>query len=317
MIQMLPMRKAFGEALVALGHARPDVVALSADVSNSDFSYMFAEAFPDRFFNVGIAEQSLVDVAVGLAYCGKIPFANTFAFLFATRALEMIRTHLCYGEANVKLMAAYSGISDSFDGPTHHAISDVAIMRSLPKMTIVVPGDTVAVAKLLPQVADWPGPVYFRVNRNEVPLIFDESYAPQIGRAIPLRDGHDVTLICNGMLVSRCLEAADRLAAEGVSAAVLEMHTVKPLDVEAIIRAARATGALVTAEEHSIIGGLGGAVAELTADNLPVPVKRVGLADRFAETGPYPALLDRYGMSVEHVIAAARSAVDAKQRTSP
>jgi transketolase len=307
------MRKAYGEALLALGHVRPDVVALSADVSNSDFSYMFAEAFPDRFFNVGIAEQSLVDVAVGLAYSGKVPFANTFAFLFATRALEMIRSHLCYGEANVKLMAAYAGISDSFDGPTHHAISDVAIMRSLPKMTIVVPSDTVAVAKLLPQVADWPGPVYFRMNRNEVPLLFDEGYDPQIGRAVPLRDGCNVTLICNGMLVARCLEAADRLAADGISAAVLEMHTVKPLEVEAIINAARATGALVTAEEHSIIGGLGGAVAEVTANACPVPVKRVGLADRFAETGPYAAILDRYGMSVEHVVAAARAAVAAKK----
>ena len=177
-------------------------------------------------------------MAVGLAYSGKIPFANTFAFLFATRALEMIRTHLCYGEANVKLMAAYAGISDSYDGPTHHAISDVAIMRSLPKMTIVVPGDTVAVAKLLPQVAAWPGPVYFRLNRNEVPLIFDEHYAPEIGKAVSLRAGRDVTLICNGMLVSRCLDAADWLAAEGIGAAVLEMHTVKPLDTAAILDAA-------------------------------------------------------------------------------
>ena len=174
-VTMLPMRPAYGEALLALGHANPNVVALSADVSNSDFSYRFAEAFPERFVNVGIAEQCLVDVAVGLAYSGKIPFANTFAFLFATRALEMIRTHLCYGNANVKLMAAYAGLSDSFNGPTHNSISDVAIMRSLPKMTVVVPGDTVALAKLLPQVAEWPGPVYFRMNRNDVPLIFDEQ----------------------------------------------------------------------------------------------------------------------------------------------
>jgi transketolase len=313
MTKMLPMRMAFGEALLALGRANKDVVALSADVSNSDFSYMFAEAFPDRFYNVGIAEQSLVDVAVGLAYSGKIPFANTFAFLFATRALEMIRTHLCYGEANVKLMAAYAGISDSFDGPTHHAITDVAIMRSLPKMTVVIPSDTVAVAKLLPHVAAWRGPVYFRLNRNEVPLLFDDSYAPQIGKAVVLRAGRDVTLICNGMLVSRCLDAADRLAREDISAAVLEMHTVKPLDSEAILQAALSTGALVTAEEHSMIGGLGSAVAEVAADICPVPVKRVGLADRFAETGPYAALLDRYGMSVDHVVAAARAAVTAKK----
>jgi transketolase len=307
------MRKAYGEALLALGRANPNVVALSADVSNSDFSYMFAEAFPDRFFNVGIAEACLVDVAVGLAYSGKIPFANTFAFLFATRALDGVRTHLCYGNANVKLMAAYAGLSDSFDGPSHNSISDVAIMRSLPKMTVVVPSDTVAVAKLLPQVAEWPGPVYFRLNRNEVPLVFDESYAPVIGKAVPLRPGCDVTIICNGQMVARSLEAAELLDGEGISAAVLEMHTVKPLDTEAVIAAAKATGALVTAEEHSIIGGLGGAVAEAITDAYPVPLKRAGLADRFAETGPYHAILDRYGMSVAHVVAAARAAVALKK----
>jgi transketolase len=306
------MRKAYGEALVRLGHADSDVVVLSADVSNSDFSFMFAEAFPDRFFNVGIAEQALVDVAVGLAYSGKIPFVNTFAFLFATRALEMVRTHLCYGEANVKLMAAYAGLSDSFDGPTHHAITDVAIMRSLPNMTIVVPCDAMALDRLLPQVATWRGPVYFRLNRNEVPVVFDETYAPVIGQAVHLRSGRDVTLICNGMMVSRCLDAAEALASEGIDAAVLEIHTVKPLDTAAVIRAARETGALVTAEEHSIIGGLGGAVAEVVADAYPVPVKRVGIADRFAETGPYAQLLDRYGMSVQNVVAAARAAVSAK-----
>jgi transketolase len=309
---MAPMRKAYGEALLRLGQKDPNVVALSADVSNSDFSYMFGEAFPQRFFNVGIAEQSLIDVAVGLAYSGKIPFANTFAFLIATRALEMVRTHLCYGEANVKLMAAYAGLSDSFDGPTHNAISDVAIMRSLPKMTIVVPADAMAVGKLLPQVAAWPGPVYFRLNRNEVPVLFDESYAPEIGKAVPLRDGSDVTLICNGLMVNRSLLAADALAAEGISAAVLEMHTIKPLDEEAVLKAARLTGALVTAEEGSTVGGLGGAVAELVAGAHPVPVKRVGILDRFAETGPYDELLDRYGMSVRDVIDAARAGVALK-----
>jgi transketolase len=313
MAELALMRKAYGEALVKLGKANPNVVALSADVSNSDFSFMFQEAFPDRFINVGIAEQSLVDVAAGLAFCGKIPLANTFAFLFATRALEMVRTHLCYGRANVKLMATYAGISDSFDGPTHHAISDIAIMRSLPNMTIVIPGDAVAVDKLLPQVAEWQGPVYFRMNRNEVPVLFDDNYIPRIGQAITLRPGKDVTLICCGLLVSRCLQAAQMLAGEGIEARVLEMHTVKPLDVESILQAARETGALVTAEEHSIIGGLGGAVAEAVGDACPVPVKRVGLADCFAETGPYNAILDRYGMSVEHILAAARQAVAAKQ----
>lgn len=314
MAELVSMRKAYGDALVKLGKANPDIFVLSADVSNSDFSYMFQDAFPDRFFNVGIAEQCLVDVAAGLAYTGKIPFANTFAFLFATRALEMVRTHLCYGEANVKLMGAYAGVSDSFDGPTHHSITDIAIMRSLPNMTVVVPSDPIAVAKLLPLVAEWKGPVYFRLNRNEVPVLFDESYHPHIGEAIMLRQGRDVTLICTGLMVSRSLEAALVLAIEGIDARVLEVHTIKPLDVNSIVRAARETGALVTAEEHSVIGGLGGAVAEIVADISPVPVKRVGIPDRFTETGPYQALLDCYGMSVKDVVSAAHKALAAKQR---
>ncbi len=314
MAELVSMRKAYGEALVKLGRLNPEVVALSADVSNSDFSYMFQEAFPDRFFNVGIAEQSLVDVAVGLAYSGKIPFANTFAFLFATRALEMVRTHLCYGEANVKLMAAYAGLSDSFDGPTHHSITDIAIMRSLPKMTVVVPSDPLAVELLLPQVAEWVGPVYFRLNRNEVPVLFDGTYAPHIGQALLLRPGTDVTLIGCGLMVSRCLEAADLLFAGGIEARVLEMHTIKPLDTQAVLQAARETGALVTAEEHSVLGGLGGVVAETVAEGYPVPVIRVGLPDMFAETGPYADLLNRYGMSVQHVVVAAKRAITLKNR---
>jgi transketolase len=313
MAELVLMRKAFGEALVALGHENPDVVAISADVSNSDFSYMFQEAFPQRFFNVGIAEQSLVDVAAGLAYAGKIPFANTFAFLFATRALEMVRTHLCYGQANVKLMATYAGLSDSFDGPTHHSISDIAIMRSLPNMTIVVPADTVTLKKLLPQVAAWKGPVYFRINRNEVPVIYDDEVVPEIGKAILARPGKDVTLIGCGLMVGRCLEAAEKLADEGVDARVLDMHTVKPLDVDAVLQAARETGALVTAEEATILGGLGGAVAEAIADAYPVPLKRVGLPDCFAETGPYAAILDRYGMAIDDILAAARQAISARK----
>jgi transketolase len=313
MAELVLMRKAYGEALVKLGESNPDVVVLSADVSNSDFSFMFQEAFPDRFFNVGIAEQSLVDVATGLAYSGKIPFANTFAFLFATRALEMVRTHLCYGEANVKLMATYAGISDSFDGPTHHAITDLAIMRALPNMTVVIPGDTLALARLLPQVAAWKGPVYFRVNRNEVPVIFDDSYQPVIGKAVRLRSGKDVTILCCGLMVSRSLEAAQVLANEGLQAGVTEIHTLKPLDEQAIIQAARETGALVTVEEHSILGGLGGAVTEVVSGNIPVPVRRVGLADRFAETGPYNTILDHYGMAVEDILQAVREAIQMKR----
>jgi len=306
------MRKAYGRALVELGRARDDVVVLSADVSNSDHSSMFEDVFPDRFFNVGIAEQALVDVAVGLANGGRVPFANTFAFLFATRALEQVRTHLGYGQANVKLAGAYAGLSDSFDGPTHHAITDLAIMRSLPHMTVVVPADPVGVGKLLPQVAAWDGPVYVRLCRNEVPVVFGDRYAPEIGKGVVLRAGTDVTMVGCGVMVARCLVAAQRLAESGVRARVVEMHTLKPLDWELVARCAAETGALVTVEEHSVIGGLGGAVAEALVERVPVPLERVGVADTFAETGPYGELMDKYGLSVDDVVTAAQRAVARK-----
>ena len=312
MTERVSMRLAYGQALIELGRTRDDIVALSADVSSSDFSWMFGEAFPDRFLNVGIAEPCLVDVAVGLAATGYVPFANTFAFLLATRALEAVRTHCAYGGANVKLMGAYAGVSDSFDGPTHHSISDIAIMRSLPNMTIVSPADATAVRKLLPQIAEWPGPVYVRLNRNELPVLFDDTYAPEIGKAIVHRPGADVTLIGTGLMLSRCFEAADLLAADGVDARVIEIHTIKPLDGAAIVAAARETGALVTAEEHSIVGGLGGAVLEALAATLPVPVERVGLADTFAASGPYDPLLEFLGLTAAAIAGAARSAIDLK-----
>jgi len=310
------MRLAYGQALVELGRTHPDVVVLSADVSNSDHSYMFEEAFPDRFFNVGIAEQCLVDVAVGLAAGGKIPLANTFSFLFATRALEMVRTHLCYGQANVKLMGAFSGLSDSFDGPTHHSISDIAIMRSLPNMTIVVPSDPISLKKLLPQVADWQGPVFMRLTRSEAPVLFDEDYSPRIGKAVVLRQGTELTVLSTGLMLDRCLNAAEALSKEGIEARVMDMHTIKPLDTQSILEAAQETGAIVTVEEHSIIGGLGAAVAEVVTESYPVPVRRVGIADQFTETGPYDDLLDHYGMSQKDILKAAHKVLALKMKVS-
>jgi transketolase len=309
------MRKAYGEALVELGHTRKDVVVLSADVQSSDFSYMFEAAFPNRFFNVGIAEPALVDVAVGLANSGKVPIANTFAFLFATRALEMVRTHLAFSGANVKLVGAYAGLSDSFDGPTHQTIADLAIFRSLPNMTIVVPADGRSVKKLLPQVAAWKGPVYFRICRNEVPDVFTEAYDPEIGKGITLIPGDHATIIACGVMVSVALEAARRLAIEGVRARVVEMHTIKPLDTELVTLCARETGAIVTAEEHSIVGGLGGAVAECLSEFSPVPLERVGVRDTFAESGAYPELLEKYGLSAESIVDATRLALARKSST--
>ncbi|WP_158821683.1 transketolase family protein [Granulicella sp. S156] len=310
--QPIMMRRAYGDALVALGHARKDVVVLSADVSSSDYSNMFEQSFPDRFFNVGIAEPALVDAAVGLANSGLVPIVNTFAFLIATRALEMVRTHLCYGQANVKLAGAYAGLSDSFDGPTHHSITDIAIFRSLPRMTIVVPADSLSVTKLLPQIAAWEGPVYLRLCRNEVPQIHTDDCDPQIGKGITLVDGDDATIIACGVLVARSLQAAEVLRHEGISTRVVDMHTIKPLDVELVESCARETGAIVTAEEHTIVGGLGGAIAECLADVCPVPVERVGLDDTFAECGPYLDLLDKYGMSVEAIVGAVRRILNRK-----
>jgi transketolase len=224
----------------------------------------------------------------------------------------MVRTHLCYGKANVKLAGAYAGLSDSFDGPTHHSIADLAILRSLPGMTIVVPADPLAVARLLPKVAAWEGPVFFRLCRNEVAQIYTDAYQPEIGKGITLIDGDDATIIACGVLVARSLEAAEELRHKGIHARVVEIHTVKPLDVGLVTRCARETGAIVTAEEHTIIGGLGGAVAECLAGARPTPVERVGIADTFAESGPYLDLLDKYGMSVDAIADAVRRVLKRK-----
>jgi transketolase len=313
MAELRSMRKAYGEALVELGAANPDVVVLDADVSASTQTWMFRERYPDRFFNVGVAEANMVDVAVGLALAGKIPFANTFAFLLALRAAEQIRTCVAYAKTNVKLVASYAGLSDAFDGPTHHAICDLAVVRSLPNMTVVVAADAVEVKKAVPAVAEYDGPVYLRVSRAEVPVIFDENHEVRIGQGVTLREGGDVTLIGTGIMVGRCLEAAEALRREGIDARVIEIHTLKPIDEGLIVQAAQETGAIITAEEHSIIGGLGGAVTEVLSSQCPVPILRVGIADTFAETGPYEALLERYGMGVTDITASVRRAVARKK----
>jgi len=253
-----------------------------------------------------------VDVAVGFALGGKIPFVNTFAFLIALRAAEQVRTCVSYARTNVKLAAAYSGLSDSFDGPTHHSVFDLAVMRAMPNIAVVVAADPVEARKWVPVVAEYDGPVYLRLSRAQVPVIFDDSHQVEIGKGLELREGDDVTLIGAGVMVARCLWAAEELASEGISARVVEMHTLKPLDEELVIRAAEETGAIVTAEEHNVIGGLGSAVAEVLSSCRPVPVMRVGIADRYTETGPYEDLLDRYGMSVADIVAAAKRAVEKK-----
>jgi transketolase len=232
----------------------------------------------------------------------------------------MVRTHLCYGGANVKLAGAYAGLSDSFDGPTHQTVSDLAIFRSLPNMTIVVPADAAAVTKLLPKVVASEGPVYFRMCRNEVPQVFGAAYAPEIGKGIVLREGDDATVIATGIMVARALEAAEKLSEKHIALRVVEMHTIKPLDADLVTRCAIETGAIVTAEEHSIIGGLGGAVAERLAETFPVPMERVGLADTFAESGAYNDLLGKYGLTSKDIVAAVHHALerrDSRYRVAP
>jgi transketolase len=213
-------------------------------------------------------------------------------------------------------MGAFSGLSDSFDGPTHHSITDIAIMRSLPNMTIVVPSDPISLKKLLPQVADWQGPVFMRLTRSEAPVLFDEDYSPRIGKAVVLRQGTELTVLSTGLMLDRCLNAAEALSKEGIEARVMDMHTIKPLDTQSILEAAQETGAIVTVEEHGIIGGLGAAVAEVVTESYPVPVRRVGIADQFTETGPYDDLLDHYGMSQKDILKAAHKVLALKMKVS-
>ena len=306
----LSMREAYGRALAEYGAVNPNVVVLDADTSASTLTHFFAQRFPERFFNIGIAEPCMVDVAVGLALAGKIPFANAFAALVSLRAMEQVRTCVCYGRTNVKLAASYAGLSDFKDGPTHHAILDIAMMRALPGMTVIVPADALEVARWVPVVAEYEGPVYIRISRAATLAVHSESLRVQIGKGILLRVGNDVTIIGTGAMTGRSLLAAEELAKQGIAAHVIEIHTIKPLDAELILQAAEETGAMVTAEEHSLIGGLGGAVAEALCAGRPIPLERVGIKDTFACTGLDPeSLMDAYGLAVNDIVAAAQRAV--------
>ena len=307
-------RKIFGEALAEYGIANRKVVVLTADVSSSVMTTTFEQKVPERFFNVGIAEAGMVDTAVGFALGGLIPFASTFAGLLI-RATEQIRTCVAYANTNVKLIGAFAGLSNFKDGPTHHSIMDVAIMRAMPNMVVLVPSDSIEARKMIPLVAEHEGPVYVRISRGEMPVIFDESHKVEIGKGVVVRAGEDVTIIANGHMLSRSLEAAELLKAQGIGARVVNIHTVKPLDVPLLKKCAEETGAVVTVEEHSIIGGLGSAVAETLVRESPVPVEMVGIADRFAETSRgFDELLDRYGMSVADIVKAAQRALSQRRK---
>jgi transketolase len=307
----MSMREGYGRALADYGAVNPNVVVLDVDTSASTLTSFFAERFPERFFNIGIAEPCMVDVAVGMALAGKIPFANGFAALLALRAVEQIRTCVCYARTNVKLGSSYAGLSDFKDGATHYSIMDIATMRAMPEMTVIVPADAVEAGKWVPVLAEYDGPVYLRISRAATIPVHDESFQPEIGKGVALREGRDVTLIATGSMVGRSLLAADKLAEEGIGARVLEVHTVKPIDSDLILAAAEETAAIVSAEEHSIIGGLGGAVAEVLGRGRPTPLEIVGVADVFARTGPDPdTLMDAYGLAVADIVDAAKRAMD-------
>lgn len=310
MADLIAMREAFGEALADLGETCPEIVVLDADVSHSTRTLHFAERFPDRFFNLGVAEANLVAVAAGLATTGFLPWVSTFSFLASLRAAEQVRTCIAYPRLNAKIAAGYGGLSDSFDGPSHQSVMDLAVMRALPNMTVLVPADGPEARAAVRAATAHDGPVYLRLSRAEVPVIFPQGEPDlTIGKGRVLRQGCDVSLIATGVMLSRALAAAQRLEGESISAQVIEIHTLKPLDQPLLLEAAEATGALVTVEEHSVIGGLGGAVAELLAGRRPTPIERIGLRDTFCESGPYEALLDAYGLSVEEIVAAAHRAL--------
>jgi len=307
------MREAYGRALANFGAINSKVVALDADTSSSTLSNYFEKRFPDRFFNFGIAEPCMIDAAVGLALGGMVPFVNAFAALASLRALEQVRTCVCYARTNVKIASSYAGVSDFKDGPTHHAITDIAIMRSLPEMTVIVPGDGNEAATFVPLIAEFDGPVYFRLNRAATLPVSLPGEALSIGRGIIRRQGNDLAIIACGSMAGRSVQAADSLALQGIQARVIEMHTVKPLDREIILQAAADTGAVVTAEEHTVIGGLGSAVAETLACGRPVPLSMVGINDTFSRTGPDPeTIMDAYGMGVSDIIKAAGSVLKKK-----
>jgi len=306
LIKKFAIRDAFGEALVELGEKNEKVVVLDADVSCSTRTIKFGERFPHRFFNLGVAEANMMNIAAGLATCGFIPFVSTFSFLACLRAGEQIRTSVAYPQLNVKIAAGYGGLSDSYDGTTHQSVCDITIARSIPNLKVIVVADAQETKIAVPVIAQCEGPVFFRLSRAEVPVIFDESHQFQIGRGNLLRKGSDITLIATGVMVARTLEAADKLEKERVSTQVLEIHTIKPLDERLILQAAKETGGIVTAEEHSILGGLGSAVAELLVKHHPVPVEMVGISDTFAESGGYEELLDKYGMGVSDIVKAAK-----------
>jgi transketolase len=313
MKSMKTMRDAFGQALVSLARERDDFVVLDADVAGGTGTSAFRDAFPDRFIQCGIAEQNMFSLAAGLSTTGVIPVVTCYSVFASMRAIEQARNSIAYPNFNVKIVASHLGLDVGPDGPTHQAIEDIAIYRSIPNFRVVAPADPLELEKALPVVLDTEGPVYMRTGRSPIPAIFDEGVGFEIGRSVRLMDGSDVTVIAVGVMVHRALDAAARLKKEGITCRVLNMSTIKPIDREAIADAALKTGAIVTAEDHNIMGGLGGAVAEVVTETLPVPVERVGIRDLFAESGDPSELAKKYGLDSYGIMAAVKRVLSRKR----
>ncbi len=297
-------RIAYGEALKKLGAVDPKVLACDADLAHATMSAYFADEYPDRFYNFGIAEADMMAASAGLAQCGYTVFANTFAIFGAGRAFEQVRNAVCYTKANVKVACSHAGPSCGEDGGSHQAVEDISLMRTLPNMTVLVPADAVEMEKAVFAAAKFEGPCYIRTGRLPTDICTTAETPFEIGKANVLRDGKDAAVIACGIMVPQALIAAEKLAEKGISVKVVDMHTIKPLDEEAV-KAAAATGALVTAEEHSIIGGLGSAVSEVLAENsCGVPFERVGIKDRFGQSGKPAALFEEYGLTADAIVAA-------------
>ena len=296
-------RESYGEALRDLAEEYKDLVVLDADLAAATKTGIFKKAYPDRFFDCGIAEANMMGVAAGLAACGKIPFASTFAMFAAGRAFEIVRNSIGYPQLNVKIGATHAGISVGEDGATHQCNEDIALMRTIPGMTIINPCDDVEAKAAVKAALDFNGPVYMRFGRLAVPVVNDAaSYKFELGKGVVMEDGKDVTIVATGLLVNEALEAAKALEADGVSARVVNIHTIKPLDKELIAKCAKETGLIVTAEEHSIIGGLGSAVAEAVTESCPVKVVKIGVNDEFGHSGPAADLLKEFGLSAENIV---------------
>lgn len=305
-------RDVYGETLVRLGKENQDIVVLDADLSCSTRTCKFAAKYPERFFNMGIAEQDMISTAAGLATCGKIPFVSTFAIFETGRCWDQIRQSICYSEQNVKLVATHAGITVGEDSATHQANEDIALMRVLPKMKVIVPADGHETESIIEVISKYRGPVYVRLSRSAFPIIFKAGHKFEIGKSQIVHDGDNVTIIAIGIMVSKAINAAVILKEKGISARVINMSTIKPIDKNAIIDAAKETSAIVTAEEHSIIGGLGSAVSEIVSETIPVPIKRVGVKDRFGMSGKPDELLRRFGLNEEAIIEAAEDVISRK-----